>query len=77
MWLRINLINFLRAVTAPVTKDLLSSAIIVSKKGLVANLRTVEDRPFGPTADSVLEDQRSLKISSAGKRSTFKKTGIV
>lgn len=60
----------------PVTKDLLTSAFLTFKK-LNSKLRRVECRQSGSTATALLEDQRTLNISSEGKGSTLGKRELV
>lgn len=56
--------RFYGSGTAPITADLLRNGVITSKEELALNLNRVQDRPSGPTGDTVFED-RSLKFSSA------------
>lgn len=53
--LRMVVLNFRGAVTAPAPKGLLTSVIVASKRELAPYLRRVGDRPFVLTADAVLE----------------------
>lgn len=48
--------------TAPVIKELLTSALIASRSELTADFRRMEDRPFKPTAGAVLADRRDLNF---------------